>query len=75
MISMRVVRKPRKQHTCQACKKPISGTHVYCFGGEEYGKPGAIRLCIPCALDPEETIEAIRDFAMLHVNFVNGDNP
>jgi hypothetical protein len=75
MISMRVVRKPRKQHACQGCKQAITGEHVYCFGGEEYGKPGAIRLCIPCALDPEETIEEIRDFAMLHVNFVNGDKP
>lgn len=75
MISIRLVKRPRKStYRCQGCKKPICGPHVYCYGGEEYGKPGAIRLCPNCALSDEDTIEEIREFAEEHAVILKPGN-
>jgi hypothetical protein len=65
MISQRYVRKPRKEYRC-TCGAKITGQHIYCYGGEEYGKPNGIRICQGCALDKENIIEEIYEFAVKH---------
>lgn len=69
MIAMRFIRKPRKQHEC-GCGAKITGPHIYCYGGEEYGPPNGIRICQACALDKEEIIEEIYEFAVKHFEAV-----
>jgi len=66
MISMRVVRKPRKEYCCGSCGSKITGTHLYLYGGEEYmPKPSGLRICLSCALNPENVTEEIFNFAIL----------
>ena len=61
MISMRVVKKPRKSYWCAHCERLIDGEHLYLYGGEQFGKPNGIRVCALCALT--DSISEVIEFA------------
>lgn len=50
VISATPVRRPRKPHTCEACRRPIVGKHVRLYGhAHETDPPYTIRLHPGCA--------------------------
>ena len=50
IMSVKIVKKPQNKYMCRRCLKPLKGIHFCAYhGGDSYGKPFIVRLCIPCA--------------------------